>query len=175
MLVGQNMKMTDTSASSAKKNLGRGVSRRAPDQRKSSVTLNSKDGFQVRVGDNVITVHLDYGAIKEGFEASLLTNLEKAEVLERDDIDMIIKRRTLERRLSNRERLKLEESDGIARLLRIIGHANKVFEDEELAEEWLRCPNPALDDEVPMTMARTDSGAREVEGVLMRLEFGVFD
>ncbi len=82
--------------------------------------------------------------------------------------------RTLERRISRREPLKPEEVDGILRLLRVLAHAVRVFEDPEIAEEWLRLPNPELDGEVPMQMAATDLGAREVEAVLMRIEHGVF-
>ena len=108
-------------------------------------------------------------------EPSIIRKLEVADILERGDVARIITKRTLERRLSNNEALNVAEADGIARLLRVIAHAERVFEDEALAEEWLRSPNPALDDEIPMVMAATDVGAREVEGVLTRLEYGIFD
>ncbi len=44
----------------------------------------------------------------------------------------------------------------------------------ELAQMWLHLPLPLLGDAIPMQMARTDLGAREVETVLGRLEYGVF-
>jgi putative toxin-antitoxin system antitoxin component (TIGR02293 family) len=44
----------------------------------------------------------------------------------------------------------------------------------EAAEVWLTEPNPALGGEIPIQMARTDIGAREVEAVLGRLAHGVF-
>ena len=119
-------------------------------------------------------IDLSYGGIKKGFESKIIRELERAKLLSRADIHMIISERTLDRRLAKRERLKPQESDGIARLLRVLSHAFRVFEDEALAEEWLRQPNPALGGEVPMTMAATDIGAREVEGALTRIEHGVF-
>lgn len=124
-------------------------------------------GVQIRVPS--------YEELKAGMMPQFLRELEAAEVLLRDDIRMIITDRTLERRISQNEPLKLEEADGIARLIRVIVHALRVFEDSELAEEWIRSPNPALDDEVPIEMARTDTGAREVEAVLGRIEHGIFD
>jgi putative toxin-antitoxin system antitoxin component (TIGR02293 family) len=94
--------------------------------------------------------------------------------LSRDDIRQIIPDRTLERRIAQGENLKLEEADGLARLVRVVSLARRVFEDDNLADEWLRTPNPALDDLIPIQMARTDLGGREVEAVRMRLEHGVF-
>jgi putative toxin-antitoxin system antitoxin component (TIGR02293 family) len=117
---------------------------------------------------------LTWRDLQAGMQPQFVRELERREILERGDIRMIIPDRTLERRLSQNEALKLEEADGIARLLRVLSHAFRAFGDEALAEEWLRTPNPELSDEVPMRMARTDLGAREVEAVLTRIEHGVF-
>ena len=134
-------------------------------------------GFEIRTRDKgrPITLDFSYAAIKAGVPATVVRDLQRMDLLESRDVHMIIPSRTLDRRTGKKEPLKPDEADGIARLLRVISHAMRVFEDDELAEEWLRCPNPALDDEVPMTMAATDVGAREVEGVLTRIEHGVFD
>ena len=94
--------------------------------------------------------------------------------LTRDDIRMIIPDRTLDRRIATGEPLKLEEADGIARLLRVVTMARRVFENDALADEWLRTPNPALGNYIPIKMARSDLGGREVEGALGRIEYGVF-
>lgn len=147
---------------------------RKPERKQRPAIGMSGTMFHFQRGRGTTTIDTAYRGVKAGYLPETVRQLERADVLERDDIHMIITERTLERRLSRKERLKLEESDGIARLLRVLAHANRVFEDEDLAEEWLRHPNPALD-EVPMRMARTDIGAREVEAVLTRLEHGVFD
>jgi putative toxin-antitoxin system antitoxin component (TIGR02293 family) len=132
-------------------------------------------GFEVRGGGEHFTLEMTYHAIKFGISAEVVRKLEAINVLEHEDVRAIIPQRTLERRLSRRENLRTEEADGIARLLRIIAHAIRVFENEEHASEWLRSPNPALKNEMPISMAATDIGAREAEGVLTRLEHGVFD
>ena len=70
--------------------------------------------------------------------------------------------------------LKIDEADGIARLLRVVTMARKTFEDSDLADTWLRSSNPSLDGNIPIRMARTDLGGREVEAVLGRIASGVF-
>lgn len=114
-----------------------------------------------------------FKAVEDGIPAASLRGLED-QGLTRDDIRMIIPDRTLDRRIADGVVLKIEEADGIARLLRVIGMARRVFGDDALADEWLRIANPALDDHIPIRMARTDLGGREVEAVLGRIEHGVF-
>lgn len=114
-----------------------------------------------------------FGSVLAGVSSVLVRDLE-SKGLTRNDIRQIIPDRTLERRVASGENLKLEEADGLARLLRIATMARRVFQDDVLADEWLRSPNPALDDLIPIQMARTDMGGREVEAVLGRIEHGVF-
>ena len=119
------------------------------------------------------SLSLTYLSVEAGVPASLTREFE-AEGLTRDDIRMVIADRTLERRLARNEPLKIEEADAFARLLRIVGHARRVFEDPIPANRWLRTPNPVLGDKVPIWMARTDLGGREVETILGRMEHGLF-
>ena len=139
------------------------------------IVLAKGQSFEIRAPGWEGTVDLSYSAIRSGVPATIVRDLQRASVFERQDIERFISTRTQERRLKEKQALKPDEADGLARLLRVVSHAQRVFEDEELAEEWLRSPNPALNDEVPMAMAETDVGAREVEGVLSRIEHGVFD
>lgn len=107
--------------------------------------------------------------------AAYVRKLEAEGVLTRADICMIIPDRTLNRRIAQNQPLKVDEADGIARLLRVRAHAMRLYDDRaELAHEWLHSPNPALSNAVPMELARTDLGAREVETILGRMEHGVF-
>ena len=116
---------------------------------------------------------LSYEAVKKGVEAGTVRELIGSGRLRRSDVQMVIPRRTFERRLSLNQVLKTDEADAIARLLRVRDHARQAFDDDGVAEEWLSLPNPELGGEVPIQMSRTDIGAREVEAVLTRLEHGV--
>jgi putative toxin-antitoxin system antitoxin component (TIGR02293 family) len=85
-----------------------------------------------------------------------------------------ISEKTLERRLKARARLKPDESERVARLMRIISRAASVLESEEHAREWLKRPLRELGGLTPLQLAATEPGAREVERVLGRLEHGIF-
>ncbi len=124
-------------------------------------------------GSSVLRKQLTHRDLKKGVSAILAT-----EVLEfgltKEDIRMIVPDRTLERRIAAHDVLKVEEADGIARLLRVVEHARRTFGDDQLADEWLRSPNPALGEQIPIRMADTDLGGREVETILGRIEYGIF-
>lgn len=85
-----------------------------------------------------------------------------------------INEKTLERRLKARARLKPDESERVARLMRIISMAASVLESEGHAREWLNRPLRELAGQTPLQLAATEPGAREVERVLGRLEHGIF-
>jgi putative toxin-antitoxin system antitoxin component (TIGR02293 family) len=115
---------------------------------------------------------LSYSRVALGIPASFAREIE-GQGLTRDDIRTVIPDRTLDRRIAQGAVLKVDEADGIARLLRVVDAARRVFGDDTLADEWLRTTNPDLGD-IPIQMARTDLGGREVESALGRIEHGVF-
>lgn len=85
-----------------------------------------------------------------------------------------INEKTLARRLKAHARLKPDESERVARLMRIISLATSVLESEEHAREWLKRPLRELGGQTPLQVAATEPGAREVERVLGRIEHGIF-
>jgi len=85
-----------------------------------------------------------------------------------------ITERTLSRRLATGEKLSLPESDRMMRLARVVAHALDTFGTEEKAALWLRTPNIVLGGDAPLHLLDTDSGAREVDTVLGRIDYGLF-
>lgn len=81
--------------------------------------------------------------------------------------------RTLARRKRERK-LHADESDRLVRLARVATTAARVLGHERTAGSWLRDANVALGGERPIDLLRTDLGARQVEDVLGRIEFGVY-
>ena len=114
-----------------------------------------------------------FRALEQGVPASWARSLE-SQGLTRDDIRRIIPDRTLDRRIAKGEMLKIEEADGLARLLRVVKAARDLFENDENADMFLRSPNPALGERIPIHMAQTDIGAREVETIIGRLSHGIY-
>jgi len=115
---------------------------------------------------------LSYKEIRKGIPGNLVKKLLKQQVLTRLDVYSIIPERTFARRLAEKKKLKISESDAIARLVRTVHKAQETFGNSELAQQWLRQPNSILGNEAPIIMARTDAGAREVEAELDRFAYG---
>lgn len=85
-----------------------------------------------------------------------------------------IPRRTLVRRKAE-GRFSSDESDRLLRAARVFGQALELFDgDREAAFEWLSEPQIALGGAVPLDVARTEVGAREVELLVLRIEHGVY-
>jgi putative toxin-antitoxin system antitoxin component (TIGR02293 family) len=76
------------------------------------------------------------------------------------------------RKLSGR--LDAQESDRVVRFARLLGLAVAALADPVAARQWLRTPQVGLGGAVPLEYARTEVGAREVENLLGRIEYGVY-
>ena len=95
--------------------------------------------------------------------------------LSRDEVhSVIIPARTLQHRRSRNERLTIEESDRVIRALRVLCAAEGVYESRERALQWLRRPNPRLNARTPISLLKTDTGARIVEELLGQIDEGYF-
>jgi putative toxin-antitoxin system antitoxin component (TIGR02293 family) len=85
-----------------------------------------------------------------------------------------ISEKTMLRRVEARSKLKPDESERVARLMRVYVRTVEVFEDREKAKTWLGNPLRVLGGKSPIELLMSEQGAREVEQVLGRLENGVF-
>jgi putative toxin-antitoxin system antitoxin component (TIGR02293 family) len=85
-----------------------------------------------------------------------------------------ISKATFHRRKGAGSRLNPAVSDRVVRFARLLGQAVKVFGDIEEAKQWLNSPQFGLGGAVPLDYARTEIGAREVEKLLGRIEYGVY-
>jgi putative toxin-antitoxin system antitoxin component (TIGR02293 family) len=95
--------------------------------------------------------------------------------LERTEIDaIIIPLRTLQHRRSRREKLTIEESDRLLRLIRALSLAESVYGSRERALAWLRKPHPRLDGRTPFSLLKTDTGSRIVGELLIQIDEGIF-
>lgn len=93
--------------------------------------------------------------------------------MERVGILLGISKATLHRRKAA-GRLDTSESDRVVRFARLLGKAVAVLESEEHARQWLNSPQFGLGGAIPLEYARTEVGAREVENLLGRIEYGVY-
>lgn len=95
--------------------------------------------------------------------------------LSRQEIDaLVIPLRTLQHRRSKREKLTIEESDRVLRLVRLLSQAETVYGSRDRALEWLRRPISRLKNRAPLNLMRTDTGARIIEEILVQIDEGMF-
>jgi putative toxin-antitoxin system antitoxin component (TIGR02293 family) len=93
----------------------------------------------------------------------------------RAEVDaLVIPLRTLQHRRSRREKLTVEESDRVLRVVRLLSQAESVYGSRERALSWLRRSHPRLQGRSPLEMARTNTGSRIVEDLLMQIDEGMF-
>jgi putative toxin-antitoxin system antitoxin component (TIGR02293 family) len=113
--------------------------------------------------------------VERGFSFGAFVRLRKETHFSMQDLARAasIKTRTLQRRKAT-GRFEPEESDRLLRVSRIFGKALQLFEgDSEAARRWLSTPLRSLAGRKPISLAKTEPGAREVEHLIDRLENGV--
>ena len=101
-------------------------------------------------------------------QASLAVPIEKLAPM------LGISKATFHRRKGTGSKLKPAVSDRVVRFARLLGKAVQVFGDMEDAKQWLNSPQFGLGGAVPLDYAKTEVGAREVENLLGRIEYGVY-
>lgn len=115
-------------------------------------------------------------ALKTGLPYARLITFTKKSGLSFAEIARILQipPRTLARRKAQGTLTGLE-SERLVRLARLFDQAVQLFEgDTTAALTWLRAPAKAMANQAPLEMADTEIGARAVEDLIGRLEFGVY-
>jgi putative toxin-antitoxin system antitoxin component (TIGR02293 family) len=70
--------------------------------------------------------------------------------------------------------LSPEQSGRAWRFAEILAKATKVLGSQEEAEQWLQRPAMALDQQRPIDLLATPAGAKLVETLLVRIQYGVY-
>ncbi|HJS84088.1 MAG TPA: antitoxin Xre/MbcA/ParS toxin-binding domain-containing protein [Acetobacteraceae bacterium] len=83
--------------------------------------------------------------------------------------DLVVSSATLKRN----ERLSPSASERAERLARIVALAQQTLGDEDQARSWLNEPHSLLGGRPPIHVAATDLGARQVERILVNIEYGL--
>ena len=121
------------------------------------------------------TVHQQIGRIQAGLSFRAVQNLQKALDIPLERVASVLgmSRATLHRR-KLQGKIDEDESEKLVRYQRLLKKAEDVFGDGKSAREWLTHKQAGLGKVVPLDFARTEIGAREVENLLGRLEYGVY-
>lgn len=81
---------------------------------------------------------------------------------------------TLHRHKTTGTNLNPLVSDRVVRFALLLSKAIKVFGNKIDANRWLNSPQFGLGGEIPLDYAKTEVGAREVENLLGRIDYGVY-
>ena len=114
--------------------------------------------------------------VEKGLPFRVVERLRRNMALTLEELAELIqvRPRTLSRR-KEEGRLQPDESDRALRASRLFGRTLELFEgDAATARAWLSEAQPALGGAIPLSMARTEIGAREEEILNGRLQHGVF-
>lgn len=114
-------------------------------------------------------------AVQDGLKIGEMENLRACLGLPLEGLasKLGISKATLHRRKAA-GRLDPAESDRVVRFARLMGKAIEVLESEDHARKWLTSAQVGLGGAVPLDYAETEVGAREVEDLLVRIEYGVY-
>jgi putative toxin-antitoxin system antitoxin component (TIGR02293 family) len=110
--------------------------------------------------------------VDRGIRLVVLDHVLRAGFTQQEVERLIIPARTLRHRRTKKTALSVEESDRVVRLTRIQALAEDVFGDVDKANSWLRAGLGILDGKVPLELARTEAGARLVEQILAKIDWG---
>lgn len=113
--------------------------------------------------------------LKRGLPISAFDNLQSAmDISAKTLADAVnIATRTLSRRKTE-GRFQTDESERLFRIAALYDRAVEVLGGRDRASAWFKGPKKALGGKTPLQYADTEPGAREVENLLGRLEYGVF-
>ena len=121
------------------------------------------------------TVHRQIEQIQAGLSFRAVRNLQRALDVPLEKIAAVLgmSRATLHRR-KIQGRIDQEESEKLVRYQRLLEKAEEVLGDAAKARDWLTHKQTGLGNTVPLEFAKTELGAREVENLLGRIEYGVY-
>jgi len=118
---------------------------------------------------------IDVAAVESGVSLETMTDFLESSGLELKDIyNVVIPARTLSHRRARNENLSVDESDKLARVVRVFEHTQRVFGSTEKTLKFLRTPKQRFDGRTPLDMLRTDLGGRLMEEWLWQIADGVF-
>ncbi|MEW6567704.1 MAG: antitoxin Xre/MbcA/ParS toxin-binding domain-containing protein [Chloroflexota bacterium] len=131
--------------------------------------------YAARIGVRVSDTQDLIQKVEQGFSYQAFERVRRLLGMPASELAALLQipQRTLTRR-KQAGKLAADESERLLRLSRVVDTAIELFEGEpQPAVEWLQSSNRALGGQVPLEMAKTEIGAREVEDLIGRLEHGI--
>ena len=123
-----------------------------------------------------VPVSLQVEATEAGLPESELTVLQHSLDVSSERLLPLVglSKATFHRRKTTGANLTPLVSDRVVRFALLLSKAIKVLGSKDDANKWLNSPQLGLAGAVPLDYAKSEVGAREVENLLGRIEYGVY-
>ncbi|HEY3914041.1 MAG TPA: antitoxin Xre/MbcA/ParS toxin-binding domain-containing protein [Verrucomicrobiae bacterium] len=144
-------------------------------QTKKSGVVNHFIHGSLKEAEGVYSVNL-IKALEAGLPVKELNDLQTSLDVSTDRLAPMLglSKATVHRQKRAGSKLNPAVSDRVVRFARLLGKAIQVFGDIEEAKQWLNSPQFGLGGAIPLEYAQSEVGAREVENLLGRIEYGVY-
>ncbi|WP_036768019.1 type II toxin-antitoxin system Xre/ParS family antitoxin [Photorhabdus australis] len=119
--------------------------------------------------------HLN-AVLNEGLPVTIVEKIQNWSTFGKGDILRIagIQVRSYSRRCSGKGKFTADESQRIARFVRVMDHVVDLFNgDKDKATQWMKRPIRGLGYVTPESMLDTESGALDVMNLIGRIEHGI--
>lgn len=123
-----------------------------------------------------ITGLLRIDRVREGLPVAAFNRFAETSGVAQDELaaSIGISLRTVQRRRGAGGRLDAGPSERLVRLADLYARAAEVTGGDALARQWMQTPRDVFEGRTPFELAGSELGAREVEDLLLRVEYGVF-
>jgi putative toxin-antitoxin system antitoxin component (TIGR02293 family) len=113
--------------------------------------------------------------IKSGISKKELTSIKEAARLDYDTLAQLLSvaRATLIHK-KDHEKFNLNVSEKILALADLYSYGYEVFDDVDKFNDWMKEPNLALDNKLPLDLADTMTGIEELKHLIGRIDYGIF-
>jgi putative toxin-antitoxin system antitoxin component (TIGR02293 family) len=111
--------------------------------------------------------------VQEGLPKRSLQSVARRVVEPAASVNAFVYRVVPPATFKRRKRLTPDESERTERLARVVALAEQLWGNEQEARAFLNRPHRLLDDETPLTVARSELGARRIEQLLLDIEHGL--
>ena len=112
--------------------------------------------------------------VEKRLPATAVKALVRGGLSDAEVYQLIVPRRTLAHRIAKHQPLSQDESDKAVRVARITAMAEQGFGEPARAWRWLRKPKSRFEGKTPVDMLATEAGARLVEEIIVRIDYGMF-
>ncbi|MGH7973853.1 MAG: type II RES/Xre toxin-antitoxin system antitoxin [Limisphaerales bacterium] len=130
----------------------------------------------LKLADSGFNTNTVIKVLERGLPVTELTALQSSLAVSAERLAPMlgISKATFHRSKETGQKLKPSVSDRVVRFAKLLGKAVKALGDMEAAKQWLNSPQFGLGGAVPLDYAKSELGAREVENLLGRIEYGVY-